>query len=415
MVNKFIALILFLFITTIGFSQAEQELAPPDYIKTIMFKGDTQESQLPILRLGEQVILEFDALNALEEDYYYKIEHYNFDWTPSVLVKSEYIDGYDNQRLRNYINSVNSYQIYSHYTLTIPNQYTRALRVSGNYMLKIFNEYDELVFSRKFMIYEPEAQVGVDIKRSRDVKYVDEKQSVDIRINSATIQFVNPQQTIKTLIVQNNNLNTAISNLKPMYTMGNELIYKYTNESSFWGGNEYLFFENKDVRVATNTIEFIDLQELYHNYLFTNVPRRNTPYTYNPDINGNFLVTAIDRDNPSTEADYVWIHFSLQLEKQPEDIYVYGNYNNYQLTEENRMEYNETKRRYEKKILLKQGFYNYKYVKFSKDGVLDEGAISGNYFQTENDYKVLVYYRRLGGRYDKLIGIGEGNSVDITN
>ena len=31
------------------------------------------------------------------------------------------------------------------------------------------------------------------------------------------------------------------------------------------------------------------------------------------------------------------------------------------------------------------------------------------------NYVVVVYYRDLGSRYDKLIGIGSANSVDMTN
>ena len=49
------------------------------------------------------------------------------------------------------------------------------------------------------------------------------------------------------------------------------------------------------------------------------------------------------------------------------------------------------------------------------NGNLDEGAISGNFDVTENNYKVLVYYKNLGSRYDRLIGVGEGSSTKITN
>ena len=70
---------------------------------------------------------------------------------------------------------------------------------------------------------------------------------------------------------------------------------------------------------------------------------------------------------------------------------------------------------YETNLTLKQGFYNYKYVVVDDNGNLDEGAISGNFDQTENNYKVLVYYRDLGARYDKIIGLGEGSSTTITN
>lgn len=406
-------LIVLLFSPILIFGQAV-EVNPPEYIKTITFKGNTNESQLPILRLGDLLQLEFDALNGNEDDFYYKIEHFNFDWTPSQLVKSEYLSGFDNQRIRTYENSFNTYQIYSHYELKIPNQQTRGLLKSGNYLISIYDDYDDLVFSRKFMIYEDLVNVGVSIKRSRDVKVINEKQSVDFVIATNSINFNNPSETIKTLVIQNNNLNTAISNLKPMYILGNELIYRYDTESSFWAGNEYLFFENKDVRVANVGVQYIDLREIYHNFLFTNTQRADRPYTYNPDINGNFLITAVDTENTAIEADYTMMHFSLQYPETAKSIYIYGNYNNYALEDSNKMMFNPENGLYECAFKLKQGFYNYKYVVID-NAILDEGAISGNYYQTENNYKVLVYYRDLGTRYDKLIGFGEASSINISN
>ncbi|AUP78431.1 type IX secretion system plug protein [Flavivirga eckloniae] len=399
------------------FGQVE-EVNPPDYIKTINFKGNTPETQLPILRLGEYVVLEFDALNGDEEDYYYKVEHFNHDWTPSILVKSEYMDGFDNQRIRNYENSFNTYQIYSHYRLTIPNAQTRRLKISGNYMLSIYNSYDELVFSRKFMIYENTANVGVSVKRSRDIEFIEEKQRIAIIIDSKTMQFNNPSRNVKAVIVQNNNLKTAIYNIKPQFTIGNQLIYKYDTETSFWGGNEYLFFENKDVRASNTGIQSIDLQDLYHNYLFTNFERATRPYTYNPDINGNYVILNMDAENPSIEADYVWMHFSLlppTEDLKNRDIHVYGNFNNYTIDESTKMTFDESRNIYTNSMLLKQGFYNYKYIVADGNKGIDEGFISGNFYQTENNYKVIVYYRDLGARYDKIIGLGEGSSINISN
>ncbi|NND51004.1 MAG: DUF5103 domain-containing protein [Flavobacteriaceae bacterium] len=397
------------------FAQVESEAVEPDYIKTITFKSNTNESQLPILKLNERLIVEFDVLNGQEDDFYYVIEHFDYDWTPSRLMKSEYLHGFDNQRITDYENSFNTYQIYSHYRLQIPNSQTR-LRKSGNYMIKIFSEDGELMFSRKFMVYEDLATVGISLKRSRDVKYISQKQSVDFVINSPNMLFNNPDRTVKTVIIQNNNLNTAISGLKPQYTIGNQLVYRYDSESSFWGGNEYLYFENKDVRGANVGVQFIDLKEVYHSYLFTDIVRADRPYTYNPDINGNYLITALDREDVDIEADYTTIHFSLlHPELFGEDIYVYGNFNNYALTETNKMSFSQESGYYELAMKLKQGFYNYKYVILNANGELEEGAISGNFDMTENNYKVLVYYRDLGGRYDKIIGFGEGSSLNISN
>ncbi|NQX86362.1 MAG: DUF5103 domain-containing protein [Flavobacteriaceae bacterium] len=406
----------FLCISFFSISQTEHEIHPPDFIKTIIFKSNTNQGELPILKFNDPLTLEFDALNGDEEDFYYVIEHFDYDWNPSSLMKSEYIQGFDYQRIVSYENSFNTYQIYSNYKLQIPNQQTR-LKVSGNYILKIYDDYDTLMFSRKFIVYENLANVAVAVKRSRDVSTINEKQSIDFNVNSLHLNFSNPNQNVKALIIQNNNLSTAISDIKPLYTMGNELIYKYDTETSFWGGNEYLFFENKDVRGANIGVQSIDLQNLYHSYLFADLNRSKHPYTYNPDINGNFLVTVLDRDNPSIEADYTIIHFALQYPEQIDGstIHVYGGFNNYALEPSTKMNFNQNTGLYETTLKLKQGFYNYKYVLVDEHGTLNEGAISGNYNQTENDYKVLIYYRDLGARYDKAIGFGQVNSTNLSH
>ena len=290
------------------------EVNPPKDVKTINFGRSDTSYGLPIVNLNEKLYLEFDVLNNLEEDFYYVIEHYNYDWTPSQLLKTEYLSGMDNLRIVDYVNSFNTYQIYSHYKLQIPNSQTR-LKVSGNYMIKIFDDYDELVFSRKFMIMESIANVGVQVRRSRNVSLINEAQSVDFIISPRGENFINPMQTIKTAVVQNDNIKTALFNLKPQYILGNELVYRHSDASLFWAGNEYLFFENKDVRSANLGVQYIDLQELYHGYLYTDIKRYNQKYTFNPDINGGFIVNVIDRADPKIEADYTYVHFSLLIMK----------------------------------------------------------------------------------------------------
>ncbi len=392
-----------------------QEVDPPADVKTISLGVVDNAYGLAVINLNDRLVLEFDVLNNLEEDFYYVIEHFDSDWNPSQLMKTEYLAGMDNLRIVDYVNSFNTYQIYSHYRLQIPNQQTR-LRVSGNYIIKIFDNYDDLVFSRKFMVVEPMANVAVQIRRSRDVAMINETQSVDFNVTPTTSNFNNPLETIKTTVLQNNNLKTAIHGLKPQYIMGNKLVYRYTNASLFWGGNEYLFFENKDIRATNLGIQYIDLQDLYHSYLYTNIERSRLKYTFNPDINGGFKVTVLDREDPRIEADYTYVHFSLSAREFIDaTVYVYGGFNNFSTSKENEMVFNPKKGVYEAKILMKQGFYNYKYVLIDKENTLQEGAISGNFDETENNYKVLVYYRDLGARYDKLIGLGEANSVQMTN
>lgn len=414
---KSILRILIIIITVPQASAQITEKVEPPYIQTVQFKGATELSELPIIRLGQSLELTFDALNGDEADYFYRITHHNFDWTPSDLSKSEYLDGFDDVRITEYQNSLNTLQIYSHYKLIIPNRDTRTIKKSGNYLLSIFSSNGDLIFTRKFLVVEDIASVGVEIKRARDLNVIDEKQVVQFTVNSQSLLLRNPKQSVKTLVLQNSNLKTAITDLVPQYTMGNELIYKYDKEAAFGGGNEFLAFDNKDERSASNGIRSIAVTDLYENYLFTNIPRYNRPYTYNPDINGNFVVRNIDARNQDIEAEYVRMHFNLQYYEDlgDKEIHVYGNFNNWTIDGSTYLLYDSESDSYRNTRLFKQGFYNYKYVVVNRDGSIDEGAISGDFWQTENDYTVVVYFRDLGARYDRIIGIGRANSTSITN
>ena len=89
--------------------------------------------------------------------------------------------------------------------------------------------------------------------------------------------------------------------------------------------------------------------------------------------------------------------------------------NNYALTDENKLIYNEGNGMMEGTIKMKQGFYNYKYVIKKEDGTVDLNSVGGNFHFTENNYLILVYYRNFGELYDSIIGIGNANSRDISN
>ncbi len=387
------------------------------YIRTIQFNTSAEFSGTPILKLGESFELTFDDINGDEADYYYRIRHYNFDWTPSVLYKNEFMEGFDEVRIIDYENSFNTLQMYSHYRLKIPNEDTRKLKVSGNYMIEIYNDDDEIVFTRKFIIYESVATVKVATKRSRDLQYINTRQAVQFEIDSPNEILRNPKRTVKILLIKNDNLTNTITNLIPQFTIGNSLIYKYDQESSFWAGNEYLAFDSKDIRASNVATQYIELQDIYHNYLYTNVTRANRKYTYNPDINGNFVVRNLYADNSAVEADYVWMHFSLECFEplQGGELHIYGNFNNFTLDETTLLTFNKEKGIYENKRLFKQGYYNYKFVLLRPDGTIDPGLVSGNFDETENQYTVIPYYRSPVGRYDRAIGIGTGNTTNITN
>ncbi|WP_372744980.1 type IX secretion system plug protein domain-containing protein [Lutibacter sp.] len=413
--KKLIPFFFLIFIFNVGYCQLN--FPQPDNIKTVILKPTTTNSYAPIIKLGENIQLTFDDLNADEHTYYYKIEHCDFDWTVSNLLESEFVNGYAEDRILDYENSFNTLQPFTNYTVTIPNENTE-LKISGNYIISVLNEDEQVVFKRAFVVYESKVTVGAAVYRSRDISTINSKQSIEFTINNSNFRINNPSEEIRPVILQNNNWQTAIMGLKPQFYRGTELLYKYNKETSFYGGNEFLYFDSKSIRNSSLNIVRAELEKgLYHTYLYTNEERINRPYTLFEDVNGNFIIRNLSSDTPNTDADYSWVHFSLScLENlDGKDIYVSGSYNNWELNDLNKLTYNPKTGLYEVAILLKQGFYNYQYVTKNKAGYISNYDIDGSFHKTENDYTVLIYYKGFGNRYTQVIGVGFANSEKLNN
>lgn len=417
MLASFFRKIILLFIVTSTFAQTETEVIPPYNIKTASF---IQSSQIvvPIFELGEGFQFQFDDLFGNEANYYYEILHCDYNWKPTNIPKTEYLKGFDGQRIQQYENSFNTLQTYSHYQLPIPNQFTRLL-ISGNYILKILDENKNIVLSRKFILYENTISIPMQIRRARTAAYLDHKHNLEFSINPTTIVFQNPLKNVKVALFQNGQFNTAIYNIPPQYTIGTELIYKYDTQTQFWAGNEFLYFDNYNIRSAsTNIAQVNSTAGIYSSYLYTNGAKANFPYSIMPDDNGKFVVRNLGATNNDIESDYSWVYFSLSAPAfmSKKDIYVTGMFNNYSLSPENKMDYNPKNNNYEKAILIKQGYTNYQYQVADTKGIIDgEKAIDGNFWQTENDYTILVYYRKNTDRYDRVIGKASANSEIVAN
>ena len=394
--------------------QELKEKAPPNHIGTIIFQAEEQIENTPIVELGKAFTLSFDDLNADEAYYYYTIQHANADWTASELFKSEYINGFDEVRIRNMSNSWATLQSYTHYALIIPNRDTEII-TSGNYVLSVFDDKQELVFTKRFVVYEQQANVQVGVFRLRDLEGIDSKQRIEIGVQTAKINTRQPDQEISVWALQNYRWSSARKIPKYDYVMNQSLRFEYDNNLIFEGGNEYLFFDTKDIRSAGGNVAYIRRENLYQSILYPNYVRNGTVYTYAPDINGNFVIQTTEGFNPNTDADYTEVTFRLRSSETNYDFYVTGLFNQHLPQPVHKLEYDSANNLHQLTIRLKQGVYNYKYIAIDSAGQLFENGVGGSYWETENEYLALVYMRKFGDRYDRLIGVGIGNSRQIQN
>ena len=404
MIKKELSLIAFLLVVS-SFAQN---------IKTVQLRPKNNPNfYAPIVRLGDVLKLSFDDLDADSKQYQYKIEHMTHDWKPSSMTSNQYIEGFEQNEIINFTNSFNTLQPYTHYSVEIPNQNT-IITKSGNYLISVIDEDYEVVFTRRCVFYEDITTVGVAAFRSRNAATTNQQQTVQFSVNHPGLQINTPSQEINVTLFQNHNWNTAITNLQPIFIKPQQLLYNHTVKTNFWGGNEFLNFDTKFIRNSSLNVARVERKNLYHSYLYTDEPRNDKIYTYNPDINGQFVVRTTERDvvdnRDNTEADYSLVHFSLEAFEPYEnkEVFVYGAFNNYELSEENKMTYDSSQKIYKATLPFKQGFYNYNYATLDNNKNVDLHEVDGSFYQTENEYTVIVYYKPFGEIYDRVIGVGYG-------
>jgi hypothetical protein len=403
----------FFFTLTILYSKSKKILETNPFIKTVIFSGGSFNSQFPIINMNESLYLSFDDVSGDENFYYYKIVHCDFDWNRSKLLKSEYLDGSDDNLIEDIQSSYGTLQRYTNYKLSLPNNDV-SFKISGNFILEILDTDDNIVLERKFLILNEKISVDLNVYPSQNKDKFYTHQNVQFIINTNRYKIRNPNKDIKVTILQNDQWDNLKIILKPQFIEKDRLIYRYEEESEFEGGNEYLFFDTKDLRSTNQNISFVRKENVFQHFLFTDNPRSNLNYSNYSDINGNFNPNTTLGENSDNESDYSIVYFSLarQFVIDNSKIYIYGKFNNYELTDENEMIYNPSLETFEGILLLKQGFYNYKYI-IKKNDMILKNQISGSFFQTENSYTVLVYKKGFEDFYDILIGIGRTKSFEL--
>ncbi|CCY64548.1 putative uncharacterized protein [Prevotella sp. CAG:1124] len=384
-------------------------------IASLQVVAGQQWLSLPIIKLGshgpnERINISFDDLTHTYHRYVYRIEHCEADWTVSdQLFSSDYIEGFqDGNTIDDIVESINTNTLYTHYSLQIPNEQC-SLKMSGNYKLTVYdeNDGDRPMFTACFMVIEPAMGVALDVTTNTDIDINKAHQQVSMQVNYGGINVTDPMSQIKTVIMQNRRWDNAKVNPRPQYIMPDGLKWEHNRDLIFQAGNEYHKYEILDVDHPSMGIDRIvwDGND-YQVYPYVCTPRPN--YLYDEDANGAFYIRNSDNIENDISSEYVYVHYTLKTPQRfAGDIYVNGAWTNDQFTPEYLMTYNEINKCYTATIRQKQGYYSYQYVLVDVNGVSQAVPSEGSFYQTENKYQALVYYRGRGERTDRLVGYQE--------
>ena len=358
------------------------------------------------LRGNTPINIDFDDLTHEYHRYVYKVEHCEADWTTSEdLFVSDFIDGFnDGRALEDLEESLNTNVLYTHYHLQIPNAECR-LKMSGNYRVTIYDENNdnEEMLKVYFMVVEPKMGISMKVLTNTDIDINGAHHQLDVDLDFGGFLVSNHERQIKTVIMQNGRWDNAVLNPKPQYVRGDGLRWDHNKDLIFPAGNEYRKFEMLDMNHTTMGMEMLDWDgDSYHAYIWLDEPRNS--YVYDEDANGSFIIRNTDYTEINRTCDYLLTHFRLKSPRLDGDIYLNGTWTNDMFSEQYQMEYNEDEQIYEGIVSLKQGYYSYQYVWLKPDGTTAPVPSEGSFYQTENKYQMLVYYRGVGERTDRLVG-----------
>lgn len=383
-------------------------------IHTVLLYNMNEEQSFPVIGLNssEKLLLAFDDLSDDTKNLYYTIEHCTADWNSSGLIQNQYLDGFADNPIIDYKFSFNTFQRYTHYEISFPNEQV-SLLLSGNYVIKVFadNDHDRLVLTRRFMVIDNRLGIDVSFNRSPVINDRNKKQKLDFIINYGDVRINNPFDEMKVMVLQNYRWDNALYNTRPSFVRANQLEYNHVDANIFDGGNEFRRFDMRSVRFLTERVVKIDEDKTgYQVYIQEDRSRKSDRFITDIDMNGNFYIRRREGNNPSLDADYFTANFRLNMNGYSAlgDYYVIGKFNDWKISEENKMKYDADNRVYTWQAYLKQGIYDYEYAFVAKGSRLaDSSPTEGSFFETENRYTILVYQRQTGSRYDELIGYKE--------
>lgn len=387
--------------------------------------------QSPCLLLSDDMIADgqvmeiaFDQLSHETRSYTYTLLHLNADGTPSALSQNEYIRGFNSLDITDYEHSFNTQQLYTHYRFEFPSEDMQPL-VSGNYALLIYEDgrREDIRLTVCFRIAEQAVRISPTLRANTDIELSGRYQQLDIDVQMQGVRMVSPDE-ITLCVEQNGRTDNRAFGVRPTFVEPEKLRWINSKPLIFEGGNEYRHFDIASeyfMGVNVDHISFDHEENAYRAQLFTSELRAGSPYLTEPDLDGNFVINRERCDYDDTEADYMWVQFTLPTDAPWLDgaVYLLGDAWQNGFAADNRMTYDEQQKAYVCKTLLKQGGYQWQYALLTKQGRLSKGTglsgatlerAEGSHWQTGNTYRIYVYHRPFGGRYDRLVGYFDSSS-----
>ena len=407
----FVLLMPFLLIPSL--LQAKHRILSPNLKTLQVVVNDNWTDPLPVMTLRSDDVLNvgFDELSHNFHRFIVHVEHCEPDWSPSEdIFESDWLEGFNDWALDDYDNSLNTTVLYTHYSFQLPNDQCR-LKMSGNYRLHILDEDDNNneVAVVEFRVVEQLMNLSMGMTTNTDIDFNNRSQQLSMSLDYGSLNVTQPEDQLNIIVMQNGREDNMRTDMKPSTTTPRGLTWDHCRQLIFDAGNEYHRFEVLNPTHITLGLERVAWDEddrHYHVYPEMCEPQRN--YMFYKDVDGAFYVRNSDNFENDRTSDYVYVHYKLAPAKEYEKarLYVDGHWTT-EAPETYTMSYDERDHSYNAVILQKMGYYNYQLLMEHENGQTEIVPEEGSFYQTENRYQALVYYKGIGDRTWRLVSFRE--------
>lgn len=380
------------------------QIIADESIRSIQLHRVGNPSSPSVLNLGsnDKLLLQFDQLGAESNQFRISITHHNPDWSRSGLPVENYIDGFYEIRLNGGQISSNKRPIYRQYSFEFPTAQFRITK-SGNYLLKVENtDTGYLVFSIPFFVSENAGSIVSSVEEL-SVPRQDLRRLQRPVCRYILPDFVDqPQFDLEFYFVQNRFWGRSRQADEVDFSGPDHVQFELSRDEAFIGDYEFRNLSLDQLSLRDNDVEEAFLSEIPPKLVLFDDAEGFSRTVSNSNIFGR-----LGRPDMNLNAGYANVVFRFDFEPlldRAASVHLLGDFNNWSVSSNNKLVFDEETSRWQTSLVIKKGNYNYKYV------VVDDAKIDDLYFDDlfRNDpqqYQAFVYMRDSKEFYYRLLQV----------
>lgn len=378
------------------------QLPAPTTIRSVQLyrKGNVNNPPIINLKTTQKLVLSFDELSGVSGQFRVTFTHHNQDWSPSNIPEDWYLSGMNELIVGSGEKNQLSAPSYFHYKAEFPNNQL-SFKTSGNFMLHVYDFASGVqLFSLPFYVTEDAGEMTswVETDYNAGQRYAAVDRPFSKFVYPDFIEF--PEFDLSFAFVQNR----FWGDFKPSENYD----FNESGKAQFHLSTQHAFPANYDVlslnlrKLSADGKQIVDWQP---DLTPPAIILREDVLNFASDPVISYLSTF---GNPLNKADvrYANVHFRFEdggRFSKNQGVYLTGDFNQWVLSENNRLSYNQESGYWETSALIKQGTYTYKYALKAGNEEVDDLTLSDTITRQHQEYIAFVYFKDPEYRYQRLL------------